>query len=584
MSVGGAPALAQSASNARPLPPGYWTITQSSEILAKSETIRLDPDRSALTPSEREALVDLFEVGTLMHSLYERARHSQALSSYARLKELHEALGHPQNTQALIDLYRLFRGPIAVTLDNRRAPFLPVDAQSPARNVYPTDLTQEEVDQFVAREPGQRARILDSRSVVRRATRMNLEADIATLQHFSLVRELHPGELERLQQLPAQPTGIYAVDYAIAYAPELTQAFLALTRAANKVSRDDPEFARYLRNRARDLVSNDYEAGDASWVTGKFERLNAQIGAYETYDDSLLGVKAFHGMSILIRDEVATAELRQALGKLQEFEDALPYQTHKHVKTEIPIGVYNIIADFGEARGTNTATILPNDSSIAERYGRTILLRENIIKNPTLFARDQRVWQAATNPKHAGDLTVEGHLLRTLWHEIGHYLGPTADPQGRPLNEVLGEHGGALEEMKADLVSEFVLRRLNHPALRSIEANGIRRTLLSAKPRTDEPYATMELVQFNWFMKQGLLGWDSQTAQLTINYLLYERTINSLLTEVLRLQASGDKAAVAGFFARWTMWYEDVHERLAARLRDAEGSRFRTVKYGALGD
>jgi hypothetical protein len=29
-------------------------------------------------------------------------------------------------------------------------------------------------------------------------------------------------------------------------------------------------------------VSNDYESGDASWVTGRFTHLNAQIGAYET--------------------------------------------------------------------------------------------------------------------------------------------------------------------------------------------------------------------------------------------------------------------------------------------------------------
>ena len=33
-----------------------------------------------------------------------------------------------------------------------------------------------------------------------------------------------------------------------------------------------------------------------------------------------------------------------------------------------------MIADFGQARGGNTATILPNESYLARRYGRTILL------------------------------------------------------------------------------------------------------------------------------------------------------------------------------------------------------------------
>ena len=39
---------------------------------------------------------------------------------------------------------------------------------------------------------------------------------------------------------------------------------------------DDPEFAGYLRNRARDLLSaTTTSPGDASWVTGRFKHLNA---------------------------------------------------------------------------------------------------------------------------------------------------------------------------------------------------------------------------------------------------------------------------------------------------------------------
>ena len=36
---------------------------------------------------------------------------------------------------------------------------------------------------------------------------------------------------------------------------------------------------------------------------------------------------------------------------------------------ELPTGVYEVIADFGQSRGTNTATILPNEAYIARRYG-----------------------------------------------------------------------------------------------------------------------------------------------------------------------------------------------------------------------
>jgi hypothetical protein len=383
---------------------------------------------------------------------------------------------------------------------------------------------------------------------------------------------------------PPNPDVFYAVPYAVAYGQELTRAHTLLLRAADTIESSDSEFARYLRNRARDLVTNDYESGDASWVTGRFKKLNAQIGAYETYDDALYGVKAFHGMSILLSNEKATAELRRALGGLQAIEDALPYESDKRVREDIPVGVYDVIADFGQARGTNTATILPNDALFSRRYGRTILLRQNIMTHPDIFAADMRVWRAATVDAHAGDLAAEGNFQRTLWHEIGHYLGVDRDRQGRTLDVALQDYADAVEEMKSDLVSLFALHRMNHASLRAIQASGIRRTLQNVKPRPDQPYQTMQLVQFNWFLDKGLLKADPSTARLTVDYSKYEETVTSLLREVLALQHNGDKEATAAFFAKWTAWTPQLHEKLAKRISDAQGARWRIVKYAALGE
>ena len=568
------------------LPPGYWTEAQSAEILAKTEVIRLAPSLDSLSDAERGALRDLLAAGEIMQQVYERSRHAEASASLEKLTALHARLGKPVATRNLLDLYRLSQGPIAVTLDNQRVPFLPVAPQTPGKNVYPADVTKEQIDRFLATNPAQRSEILAERSVVRRATRANIDADIGTLRRYPLIRELHPGRMEKLQALAkrASPDGFYAVPYAIAYAQDMTRAYALLMSAADKIEASDAEFARYLRNRARDLVSNDYESGDASWVTGHFVRLNAQIGAYETYDDALFGAKAFHSMGILLRDEAATAELRKALGGIQSIENALPYESHKRVRDDIPVGVYEVIADFGQARGTNTATILPNDALFSRRYGRTILLRANIMKNPVLFAADERIWRAATADVHANDLKPDGNFQRTLWHEIGHYLGPDRDPQGRSLNVALANHADAMEEMKSDLVSLFALHRMQHPSLRAIQASGIKRTLQNVRPRTDQPYQTMQLAQFNWFLDKGLLRADPETARLTIDYDRYVDTIDSLLKEVLRLQAGGDAAAAGAFLERWTTWKPELHEKLAERIRAAQGARFRIVRYAALGE
>ena len=82
-----------------------------------------------------------------------------------------------------------------------------------------------------------------------------------------------------------------------------------------------------------------------------------------------------------------TTALRQAMKGLQALEDSLPYQNHKKVREDIPVGVYDVVADFGQSRGGNTATILPNESYLARRYGRTILLRANIMRDPNIFRR-----------------------------------------------------------------------------------------------------------------------------------------------------------------------------------------------------
>ncbi|HET7705069.1 MAG TPA: NUDIX hydrolase [Thermoanaerobaculia bacterium] len=569
------------------IPPQYWTAEQSGEILARTETIRLAPDLSMLTEGEQAALKDLVAVGQIFQDLYEDALHHQALASRERLVKIDAAAAHPKQTGNLLQLYRLFKGPIATTLDNDRKPFLDVDPQVQSRNVYPVGITKAEVEAFLTKHPDQRDTILGERTIVRRATKENVAADIATLKRHPALDTLHPRLNARLSALARTPDAsvLYAVPYAVAWADQLIKAHALLRSAADSIEPTDSEFAGYLRNRARDLLTNDYESGDASWVTGRFKNLNAEIGAYETYDDALYGVKAFHAVSLLLLNEEATAELRRALGSLQDIENALPYKHQKRVRDDISVGVYRIIADFGQARGTNTATILPNDPLHSARYGRTILLRENILRNPEIFASSSRVWRASVHESHADDLAAEGPFQRTLWHEVGHYLGVDRDAQGRTLDVALQDWADALEEMKADLVSLFALQKMNHPSLRAIQASGIHRTLQNAKPRRDQPYQTMQLAQFNYFLEKKLIEADPKTARLTIHYERYPTVIAGLLEEVLAIQRAGDHAAATKFFERWGAWTPELHEKLAARIREAQGtSRFRIVRYGALGE
>jgi len=565
------------------LPAGYWPLEKSQPIVDKTQTIRLSPDLSKLSDGERKAVAKLLEVGQIFQQLYEEQRHPQALSSYRTLEQLDKRTGSTPATQSLLTLYRLFQGPIATTLDNKREPFLPVDPLSPGKNVYPWGITKAVLDV-------KRKDLIDLRTVVRSATASNIREDIAKLNKYPALQTLHPGLLAELQRLQPAANAVYSIPYSLGYADELMKAYGLLNEAADAIQPDDDEFARYLRNRARDLLSNDYESGDASWVTGRFKNLNAQIGSYETYDDELFGVKTFFAFSLLQSRPEETAALRQAMKGIQALEDSLPYNHHKKVREDIPVGVYDVVADFGQARGGNTATILPNESYLARRYGRTILLRANIMRDPNIFESTSKTLAAAIGEEQAKELTPDGNFYRTLWHEVGHYLGVDRTKDDRDLDEALQDNSNTLEEMKADLVSLFVADALHKQGyytdaqLRSVYAGGILRVLQNNRPRRDQPYNTMQLMQWNFYLENGLLSFDPATKTLHVNYDKYHDVVGKMLEQTLAVQYEGDKAASDKFIDQYTKWDDNLHGVIAANIRAQQRYRFRVFKYAALGE
>jgi len=564
------------------LPAGYWPLEKSQPIIDKTQTIRLSPDTSRLSEGERKAVSRLIEVGQIFQKLYEEQRHPEALSSYQTLVQLDKRTGSTPATQNLLTLYRLFQGPIATTLENKREPFLPVDPLKPGKNVYPWGITKDAIDE-------KRADLIDLRTVVRSATAKNIQEDIAKLNKYPALQTLHPKLMGELKGLKPGPQ-VYSVPYSLAYADDLMKAYGLLNEAADAVDKDDDEFARYLRNRARDLLSNDYESGDASWVTGRFKNLNAQIGSYETYDDELFGVKTFFSFCLFQTRQDETNALRQAMKGIQALEDALPYKNHKKVREDIPVGVYDVVADFGQSRGGNTATILPNESYLARRYGRTILLRANIMRDPSIFEGTSKTLAAAIGEQQAKELTPDGNFYRTLWHEVGHYLGVDRTKDGRELDEALQDNANALEEMKADLVSLFVAEALHKQGyytdaqLRSVYAGGILRVLQNNRPRRDQPYNTMQLMQWNFYLENGLLSFDPATKTLHVNYDKYHEVVGKMLEQTLAVQYEGDKAASDKFIDQYTKWDENLHGVIAANIRAQQRYRFRVFKYAALGE
>src|SRR5689334_9534085 len=183
---------------------GYWPLEKSQPIVEKTQTIRLAPDTSKLSDGERKAVAKLIEVGQIFQQLYELQRHPEALSSYRALEQMSKQSGNQPATQNLFTLYRLFQGPIATTLDNKREPFLPVKPLEPGKNMYPWGVTKENVETFIriSGNPEEtRRELLDSRTVVRLVNPQNAREDIAKLTKYPVLQTLHPKLMARLQQV-----------------------------------------------------------------------------------------------------------------------------------------------------------------------------------------------------------------------------------------------------------------------------------------------------------------------------------------------------------------------------------------------
>src|SRR5256885_6127214 len=135
----------------------------------------------------------------------------------------------------LLTLYRLFQGPIATTLENKREAFLPVDPVVPGKNMYPWGVTKDELQKSFATGRADRDDVLDQRTVARRVTPENLRDDMAKLMKYPVLDTLHPGLRDRLSHLVAESlrrgsrarvpqTDFYAVPYSVVYADELIKA------------------------------------------------------------------------------------------------------------------------------------------------------------------------------------------------------------------------------------------------------------------------------------------------------------------------------------------------------------------------
>ena len=423
-------------------------------------------------------------------------------------------------------------------LTNDNKPFVGTQPMPPGRGLYPEGLTREELEKFVGAHPEQKDELYSPYSIIRR-----------------------------------NGDSLVAIPYHTDYRQFLIPAAKALRDAADLS--EDKAFAEFLRLRADAFLSDDYYKSDLAWVDLQNPKFDVIMAPYETYLDGILGVKTSYGAAVMIRNEAESAKLATYQQHVPEIQDALPLAPEDRPSKAgqpSPMEVMDTPFRGGDLRHGYQAVAdnLPNDARIHEQKGTKKIFFKNYMDarvNYVILPMAKRLLPA----DQASMVSADGYLAYTMMHEISHGLGPAfaRTSSGRKdVREAIGPTYSALEEAKADIVGLYGLKwlvdrgDLPKEKLNGYYASQVAGILRTVRFSVAEAHGRAEIMEFNFYSEHGAVARDAASGRYTINFNRMPEAIAALAKELLEQEATGDRARVEAWFAKYGTLPPDLAKAL----------------------
>ncbi|HUM04517.1 MAG TPA: hypothetical protein VLT90_03590 [Terriglobales bacterium] len=494
--------------------------------LAKFRRVRMPFNAAGLTAREQKMVRKLVEACGYLESVYWRQSDPEGLTLYQSLASATTPRDVKLRTYLNINAARF-------DLIDENKPFVGTEPMPLGRGFYPADLTREKVEQYVKIHPEQKAAIYDQ---------------------FTIVR-WKDGQLE-------------TVPYGVAYRSFLEPAGAALREAA-KLS-DDAAFAKFLELRADALLSDDYFPSDLAWLDLKNPKFDIIFAPYETYMDSLLGVKGSYGAAVMIRNEKESKKLELYQKYVAEIQDALPLAAEdrpsKH-GLETPMEVMDTPYRAGDLTHGYQAVAdnLPNDPRVHEQKGSKKLFFKNFMDARVNYVI-LPVAKKLMDPKQAAKVTGDGYMQGTIMHEIAHGLGPAfvRTAAGKvSIREAIGHQFSGLEEAKADVVGMFGLKWLvdngavPKEKLQEYYTSYVGGMFRTVRFGTAEAHGQAEMMEFNYLSERGAVK-RGANGRYSIDYAKMPGAIADLAKELLEIEATGDRERAENWFKKYGTMPEEL--------------------------
>ncbi len=497
-------------------------VAHETDGLERLARIAMEADTSFLSAEERQVVNLLNRAGDLMSEIYLR----QVFAPNPQVRAQIASSDLP-NQARLLEKFDAFFGPWDPIGDDR--PFFGDTPRPEGAGFYPTDLTREEFDAYLAANPAEAEALTSPYTVVRR-----------------------------------QGDRLIAIPYSREYRQWLVPAAALLVQAAAITS--NPSLKRFLTLRAQSFLTDDYFESELAWMDLTGTPIEVAIGPYEVYTDRLYGRKTAFEAFVTLRDPEESLALDAYKGHLRAMEQNLPVEErYKNFQRgfESPL----VVADQVHGGGDNVPGVqtiafnLPNDERVREAKGAKKVILQNV-----LGAKYDRILRPmgalVLVPEQAADVSRRHMFLGTLFHELSHSLGPgsiTVDGRETTVDRELKELGSGFEEAKADVMGVYNnFYMMDEGVLPIAERRQARATYIAGLFRAmrfgiGAAHGRGAALQYRYMRDKGALLWDEAARRFRIDESKFDGAIRDLVGDIVRLQGDGDYEGTKAFLDRWAV-------------------------------
>jgi hypothetical protein len=501
---------------------GYSVVPDIQARLAQFASTDMNYDENLLNEEQKQVLEKLVMAAKAIDKIFWKQ------ASHAGLKVLQdfENSDHP-SAKDFVRYLTINFGPYDRLDENK--PFIGTDPKPLGAGFYPSDMTKEYFEAYVAEHPDMKAMLEDTYTIVRK-------------QNDSLV----------------------AVPYSEAYKEDL-EVVAKYLREAAEITTDEP-FKAYLIQKAEDLLANEWYKSDSMWIDLEGNLLEILIGPYEVYEDALFGFKAAYESFVYINDFEEMAKLKAYLDYLGKMQDLLPVDPkYRNAKIEGLASPLNVVIEVFAAGDTKSgvqtlAFVLPNEERIREEKGTKKVFLKNIQEakfDKALVPISKKVLA----DEDSENVSFHAYFTETLLHEISHVFGSNyinlEDGTETTVRKALADRYSHIEECKATIVGMHNVPFLIEKGLipkeneREIYTTYLAGMFRSIRFGAHEAHGMGTLMQLNYHRETGAFVYDEETQKFSVDMDKIKDSITEMAQKILILEGDGNYENASAFIAKY---------------------------------